>query len=199
MPPWGAYGQLHYTVPAGWANAFDAPTAFTLMPAADYAGPAGVHDASATHGIYLFTTPAAQANPADCTTQLAPGVGQTPAALAAWVASRPGIVATTPAPITVGAYAGLMLDISLSKSAITVCPGDSGPSMSLIMNATGLTYEWSWGIGGSTAATERERLIFLDVGGRTLAIIIDDNSTPSRFSELVKQAMPVIATFQFPQ
>ncbi len=196
VPTDGAYGQLRYTVPAGWANSEDFPIDYDLMPAADYAGAAGVTDGSAYHGIYIFARPAAQADNASCANQLAPGVGQTPAALAAWVANRPGVIATKPTAITIGGDPGFMLDLHLAPNRTKRCPGDSFPSQGLLVDAGGATDGWNWGIGG----TEQQRLILLAIGGgHTVAIFVDDNSSPSRFGELVAQAMPIITTFQFPQ
>ena len=194
--PWGAYGQLRYTVPAGWANQSDYPSDYTFMPAAEYSGAAGDPNGTASHGIYLFAWPAALADTATCANQVAPGIGHTPAALAASVASRPGVVATKPTPITVGGYSGLMLDIHLAPSWTRTCPGVTLPSAALLVNDGGSPSASNWGIGG----TEQQRLILVDIGGgRTVAINVDDNSTPSRFAELVAQAMPIIATFQFPK
>jgi hypothetical protein len=183
VPPWGAYGQLRYTLPAGWANGGDSPTDFNLIPAVDYAGPVGVPDGDAFYGIYLFARAAATAG---CTNHLAPGVGQTPAALATFVASQTGVVATTPTPVTVGGYPGLMLDLRLAPGWTDICP--------FLMDASGAAAAWSFGLGG----TERQRLILVAPGGPTVAIFIDDSS-PSRFADLVAQAMPIVTTFQFPQ
>jgi hypothetical protein len=186
VPNRGAYGQLRYTVPAGWANGDDFPTDYNLMPAADYAGAAGVPDGPAYHGIYFFARPAAQADTATCANALAPGIGQAPAALAAWVAGRPGVVATKPTPITIGGYPGTMVDVHMAPSRTQICPGDTFPSQPLLMG---------WGVAGG----ELQRYLFVDIGGgTTVAIIVDDNSRPSRFAELVAQAMPIIATFTFP-
>jgi hypothetical protein len=197
VPPRGAYGQLRYTLPAGWANGEDFPTSFTLMPAADYAGPVGVPDGSAAHTIFVFARPAAQLDTTSCATKVAPGVGQTPAALAAWVTSRPGILATRPAPITIGGDPGLMLDLRLRPSwTKKACPADPSPTALMLVDAGAAADSWNWGIGPA----ERQRLILVDIGGgRTVAIFIDDTSTPSRFTELVAQAMPIVATFTFPQ
>jgi hypothetical protein len=50
----GAYGQLRYTVPDGWANADDWPHSYSLVPAVDYAGDLGDPDRKANwHGIYV--------------------------------------------------------------------------------------------------------------------------------------------------
>jgi hypothetical protein len=196
VPNDGAYGQLRYTVPAGWANSKDFPTGYALMPAADYAGAAGATDGSAEHGIYIFAQPAAQADNASCANQLEPGVGQTPAALAAWVASRPGVIATKPTAITIGGDPGYMLDLRLAPTRTKRCTGDSFPSQMLLVDASGAPDAWNWGIG----VTEQQRIILLAIGGgRTVAIFVVDNSSPSRFGELIAQAMPIITTFQFPK
>jgi len=197
VPNRGAYGQLRYTLPAGWANGSDFPTEFNLIPAADYAGPVGVPDGPAFHGIYLFARPAAMADTTSCANQLAPGIGQTPAALTAWVASRPGVVATKPASITIGGDPGMLLDVRLAPSwTKKACPTDPSPTALLLIDAGAGADPWNWGV----APTERQRLIFVAVGGGpTVAIILNDNSTPSRFGELVAQAMPIIETFTFPQ
>jgi hypothetical protein len=89
-----------------------------------------------------------------------------------------------------------MLDLRLAPTRTKRCPGDTFATQLLLVGASGATDAWNWGIGG----TEQQRLILLAIGsGRTVAIFVDDNSTPSRFAELVAQAMPVIATFTFPQ
>jgi hypothetical protein len=196
LRPWGAYGQLRYTLPAGWANPSDYPQNFTLMPAADYAGPVGDPNGSATHGIYVYSRATAMADTASCASQEAPGVGTTADALAAWMASRPGVVATKPTPMMVGGYPGMVLDIRMAPSRTKVCPGDSGPSMPLLMGPSGAIDSWSLGIG----ANERWRVVLIDLGvGKTVVIVVGDNSTPSRFDALIAQAMPIVTTFQFPK
>jgi len=196
VPTWGAYGQLHYTVPAGWANSEDYPDNYTLMPAADYAGAPGAPNSTISYGIYLFPRPAAQADNASCANALAPGVAQTPAALAAWVASRPGVIATKPTAITIGGDSGFMLDVRLAPTRTKKCAGDSFPSQLLLVEASAGPDSWNWAIGG----TEQMRIILLAIGGgKTVAIFVDDSSSPSRFTDLVAQAMPVIDTFKFPR
>lgn len=45
----------------------------------------------------------------------------------------------------------------------------------------------------------RDRPVIAIGGGLTVALILDDTSTPSRFGALVAQAMPIVETFTFPQ
>ena len=193
----GAYGQLRYTVPDGWANADDWPHSYSLVPAGDYAGPLGDPVTNTNwHGIYVFSRPAAWDAPEDCSVRLAEGVGTSPANLAAWVAGRPGVAGTAPEPIAIGGYAGVMLDIHLEGGSKPPCPGESVPSTALLADESGATGRWVWGI----TAAERMRLIFLDIGGgRTVAIVIDDSYSQTRFDTLVARAMPVVATFEFPE
>jgi hypothetical protein len=47
-------------------------------------------------------------------------------------------------------------------------------------------------------ATSRWRLILVDVAkGRTMAILIDAFDEPSRFDDLVAEAMPIVTSFEF--
>ena len=194
VPPLGTYGQLRYSVPSGWANRDDWPTNFSLMPALDYAGPAGDPNVAAAHGIYIFARPAA-ATASDCTARLAPAIPQTPVALATWLAGRSDLVTTPPVPIAIDGNAGVVVDIRLAPEYGTVCPGETQPSLPILMDAGGLAENWSLSI----AAGEQERVILISIdAARTVAIVIDDNSIPSRFGPLVSQAMPIVTTFAFP-
>ncbi len=191
----GAYGELRYTVPDGWANADDWPHSYSLVPAGDYAGPLGDPVTNTNwHGIYVFSRPAAWDAPEDCSVRLAEGVGTSPADLAAWVAGRPGVAGTAPEPIAIGGYAGIMLDIHLEGGSRPPCPGDVVPSTALLVDQAGATGRWTWSI----TSAERMRLIFLDIGrGRTIMIAIDDSYSQTGFDTLIADAMPVIATFEF--
>ena len=195
IPSWGAYGQLRYSVPAGWANRDDWPTNFSLMPGADYAGPGGDPSGNVAHGIYLYARPAALAATADCSARLTPGVLPTPSALAAWLSNRPDLVTSHPVPIALDGNAGWMVDVRLAPKRGTVCPGDTQASAPLLNDAGGASNQWSLRVG----ADEQERIILVAVGGHTLAIVIDDTSTPSRFEGLVTEAMPIVDAFAFPQ
>jgi hypothetical protein len=196
----GAYGQLGYTVPGGWANLSDWPDVFALVPAIEYAGRLGdPENETDRHGIYVHARPAAAGGgDGSCSTRPAPGVGTSAADLAAFMAAHPALEASAPTPVTVGDLTGTMVDIRLRSDWTGTCPDLAGdtPAAPLLAERGGAADPWDWGI----IAGERLRLIFVDIGGgATISIAIDDSSSPSRFDELVAAAMPVIATFEFPE
>ena len=85
---WGAYGQLRYTAPDGWANSDDSHAAYSLVPAPDFYGAVG--EGQAFHGIYVNSRATAMATTASCS-QSAPGVGHSANAIATWIAANPGL------------------------------------------------------------------------------------------------------------
>jgi hypothetical protein len=189
----GAYGQLRYTVPAGWSNLVDSPTGYSLVPTADAGSRA--RDGGPARAVALVARPAARENDADCSVRPASGVADTPEGLAAWVAGRPGIVATRPAKVTIGGRPGTMVDISTRDGWMPSCL-DGSPQVPLLADASSGPGDCAVGID----VGERMRLIFIDIGGgNTVAIAIDDSSAPSRFDDLVARAMPVVESFEFPQ
>jgi hypothetical protein len=192
---WGAYGQLRYTVPTGWANRDDWPNNFALQLATDYAGPGGDPTGdSAWPLVSVLARPVAVVQDDQCSNTPALGVGSSPAGLAAWVVANPGVHATPATPISINGRDGIMVDVSLAKGWKKTCPGMPGgaPIASFVAEG-GKPDGWALGV----ASGERMRLIFLDIGGATALISIDDSSSPSRFDELVAQAMPIVRTFAF--
>jgi len=196
------YGQLSYTVPDGWANTEDSPINFYLVPQADYAAyPFGN---GPNHGIYLLADPAVSSQDAACSPPDEPGVGRSAVEMAAWIAQIPGLVVSDPTPITIDGRSGTTLDVSLSPTRTQTCPEMKNvPAASVIRPADDgqgwISGEFEhlgrdWRLG----AHERWRLILLDLApGKRLAIVIDDSSQPSRFDELVAQAMPIVESFKF--
>jgi hypothetical protein len=193
----GAFGQLRYTVPDGWANMDDWPDDYSLIPAADYAGPIGepTDEQTTWHALSVHARPAPVGGE-PCSTNPASDAAVSAAELAAYVAGHPALEATEPAPVTVGPLTGTMVDVRLRDDWTGTCPELAGdtPTAPLLAERSGDT--WDWGI----VAGERQRLIFVDIGGgATVMVAVDDNTSPARFDELVAAAMPIIATFEFPE
>jgi hypothetical protein len=195
VPRTGAYGQLRYTVPDGWANMDDWPDSYSLIPAADYAGPIGepTDEQTTWHAVYVQARPA-RVGDDSCSTEPAPDTGTSAAELAAYVAAHPALEATEPAPVEVGTLTGTMVDVRLRDDWTGTCSSLAGdtPTAQLFAERSGL--QWNWGI----AEGERQRLIFVDIGGgATVMIGIDDNTSAARFDELVANAMPIVESFEF--
>jgi hypothetical protein len=204
---YGAFGALRFTVPDGWANAHDGPSSYALVPAADYAGEAGdPAAAAASHGVSVYGWTPRLAQTDDCSPQLEPGPSATVDDLAAWVAGRQGVEATTPTALTIGGRPAKMLDVAVAADWTATCPAGDGssqiPAVALLSADVGsdLVPLPFAGWDGWLRAGQRMRLVFVDIGGgATATIAIYDSSSPSRFDELVAAAMPVIATFEFPE
>jgi hypothetical protein len=202
---YGAFGALRFTVPDGWANAHDGPSSYALVPAADYAGEAGdPAAAAASHGVSVYGWTPRLAQTDDCSPQLEPGPSATVDDLAAWVAGRQGVEATTPTALTIGGRPAKMLDVAVAADWTATCPVGDGssqiPAVALLSADVGSDLVPFAGWDGWLRAGQRMRLVFVDIGGgSTATIAIYDSSSPSRFDELVAAAMPVIATFEFPE
>lgn len=192
----GAFGQLRYTVPDGWANMDDWPDEYSLIPAADYAGPIGEPTDNRTtwHALSVQARPAPVGGE-PCSTNPASDAAVSAAELAAYVAGHPALEATEPASVAVGALTGTMVDVRLRDDWTGTCPEIAGETPTAPLLAARGGSGWDWGI----LPGERQRLIFVDIGGgATVMVAVDDNISPARFDELVAAAMPVIATFEFP-
>jgi hypothetical protein len=193
----GAYGQLRYTLPDGWANSDDWPGEYFLVPSDEYAKADGSLDT--WHGIYVAARPEAMLQDAQCTNGPMPGVGRTLDALTAWVAGHPGLDATAPQDLTIGGHPAKMVDFAVAADWAQDCPDAPHiPTVDLFREARQGEPQWNWGI----RVGERMRIILVDVGlpgdPRVVLVSVDDTSDPSRFGELVSKAMPIIETFQFP-
>lgn len=187
------YSSMSYTVPSGWANAVDDPNLYNLVPQDEYAKT--VPDATRYPGVILLPDVDVAAQDEACSSKVEPGVGPSAGEIADRIARIPSLEVGPAIPITVAGRSGTMLDVALTDGWSRFCLVDGGVP---VLRQGG---EATDGIGGwdrRMTATERWRLILVDVAkGRTMAILIDDSSVPSRFDDLVAQAMPIVTSFEF--
>ena len=184
------FGALTYTVPAGWANSADFPEQFKLKPTADFAldragSPDGLHE------IELHWQYAANAQNAGCTSEELTSVPRTVDGLVGWIRALPSLDAGAPSEITIHGLHGRWLDVGLSPSWKTSCPGETQPIAVFLTEA---------GNAGDTYAivgNARVRLIFLDLGAGDILMVDVLSANPARFDSLVAQAMPIIESFIF--
>jgi hypothetical protein len=169
------YGAFSYEVAAGWQNGADEDSNYFLTKQGTAEG---------GPQIVLWSGAAANSQDASCAPALEPGIGRTPAALASWLKGLPGVVATTPALITVGGLSGMTLDLSMKPTWTHSYCNSPNPSVRTLNEL-------------DVAGTTHERIILLDAGsGGTLLVEIDapDKAT---FDAFVVDAMQVVNTFQF--
>lgn len=115
--------------------------------------------------------------------------------MAARIALIPSLEVGAPTSITIAGTSGAVFDVALKEDWSRFCPVGGGVP---VLRQGGKATEGSEGWDRRMVAAERWRLILLDVAqGKTLAIVIDDSSVPSRFDDLVAAAMPIVTTFEF--
>ena len=190
------YGAVTYTVPDGWANAADWPEYFSLVPSADYAGfgPTGGPDGT-FHEIVVRANPAMSDQAADCK-GTALDVGR---------ALCPGVHRLDPRPVTAhGLHAhrhhrrrpsGPVRRREGRPDWTRTCPDikDGTPAAIFMTTAGAKASDESVGMAGD----EQMRLVFVDIGQGDIVAIWVDSTDPSRFDQLVADAMPIIESMTF--
>jgi hypothetical protein len=193
----GSPTHLEFTVPEGWRLMGDEVGSFNVQRLPD--DPAG--DTWAEPLIGAFTSPRLEADfapGAACgPTGDAPGVEGGLDELVAAIVSRPGVVSTPPADVTIAGHQGRMLDLRLAPTWTGGCSDVSGPIVGMpILHQGGSLRGPVVGLGPD----QPMRLFLLDLGrGRTLAIAIanlTDNESSS-FEQHLAEAMPIVESFQF--
>lgn len=179
------YGQVSYTVPAGWENTEDCPWCLYL----------GQRGAPENTGIYVWSEVAPHVQANQCTGGPEPGVGRTAEAIVSWLTTLPGLVTTTPEPITIGGLTGRMVDLSVSPTWTATCPYAYSPGLPLVSTFAGpeVSSGPDWNIQGEG----RTRIIALDLGdGRALVIDIEGQNQ-ANYDALLPGAMDVVTSFTF--
>jgi hypothetical protein len=173
-----------YYVGEGWDNIVDNPSEYLLMRI----GPDGQPSQT---GIYIFRNVAIQA--ATCEDKPEPGVGRTPAEMAAYLSNHAGLITTEPEAVNIGGLNGVFIEVTLAPSWTQTCHYSEGqPNVPLFWGSdadSGL--EWSVGPG----AKSRFYILSMPGGGN---ILIDIAAYPdSEFDALREAAIPVIESITF--
>ena len=184
--------KTHLFVPAfslvvgeGWDNTVDNPNEFQVMRS----GPDGQPSQS---GIYIFRNVAIQA--ATCEDKPEPGIGRTPADMAAYLSNHPGLLTTEAEAVNVGGLDGVFIEAALARTWTQTCHYSKGqPNVPLFWGAdaeSGL--EWSMGPGWQ----DRYYILAMPGGGNVL-IDVGAIGDAADFTALVEAAVPVIESITF--
>jgi len=182
----GRTQTMSFTVPAGWVESFDGGIEYRLRRAVD--GPD-------TTNLVLMRPDVVLHSQADgCPEAALEGVERTPAAMADWLTSHQGLDVTTPQPVTIGGYDGLVLDIARRSTWTRTCPYSNGvPAVPLFSDLDPAEGGFDWGIGGDG----RMRVYLVDLGaGRLLwaAVEVEDQAT---FDTVAPAASAIIESIRF--
>ena len=155
-----------FTVPEGWANYEDLPGNVLLVPpGSDILGV----DANTSDFVGVYQGVAVEDS--NCQPRPEAGVGTSAEAMAAALASRPGIIVSDPVPVEVGGLSGLVIDIVTDSSSDAGChlPDFPFPIVPLFIGMGPASLEHSqWGDGFTT------RLYLLDRGDTNVVIEVSD-------------------------
>jgi hypothetical protein len=174
----------HY-VGEGWDNIVDSPNEYHIMRS----GPDGQPSQT---GIYTFRNVAIQA--ATCEDKPEPGVGRTPAEMAAYLRDHAGLTTTEPEAVNVGGLDGVMIEVAVAASWTQTCHYSEGqPNVPLFWGT-----DADSGLEWSTAPGLRDRFYILAIpGGGNVLIAIEIVGTDSDLEALLDDALPVIESITF--
>jgi len=173
--------QVTFTLPAGWWLPADTPDYLGLQPVSND-----------LIGVHLFRDPLPGSQDQSCPISPEPGVGTAALAIVTWVRGLPGLVTSTPRPVTVGGLTGIELDLAIAEGWTPSCPFANGlPTVPLFVGQTGESFRWV------IAGSERLRLSLFDLpGGGTLVVDVDAYDG-SYMDGLLTMATPIVASLEF--
>jgi hypothetical protein len=194
--PWTAnFGAFMYTVPDGWANTYDYPDAYVLMPSDEYATASEPRDGT-KNLIEVYARPAVAVQDATCAPLVKPDTGRSVADLIAHVTQHPGLTASEPQSITIDGHPGQFVDVEIAPSWTGGCPDLDEPLVILFtesgrdMTNSGIE---QWGLWN----TNKARLILLDLGDGDAVLIDVRAPSAAAFDGLLVEAMPIVESLRF--
>lgn len=169
-----------FTLPDGWLITEDSAELLALQPVT-----------SDALGIYLFRSPHAASQQADCPTTAVPDVGTTAKDLVDWIAALPGLQAGNRTSVAAAGLAGFELDVAIAAGWTASCPfADGLPTVPLLVGgASGLR----WVVAG----TERLRLTVLDVPAGGTVVVDIDAFDGTLFDGFLPVADPIVESLRF--
>src|SRR5262249_35222005 len=122
-------------------------------------------------------------------------VGRTPAALAAWLGTLPGLSATTPQAITLGGLSGVTLDVAVNPTWTRACPDTEGvPAIKLFVDVNP-----NEGHDVDVRGDAPMRVILLDLGDSRSLLIYVQGKDKAAYAAVLPEAMPIITSSTFPR
>jgi hypothetical protein len=205
-------GGVHHTNPRinreTGAGGFDPGFAFTV-PGGPAGGPPATSwrnlrqwidmyelhaPSSAAASDFRFTVHSLAAIPVQndsCTPEMKAGAGKAAAAWIDFLTKNPGLVTSTPVPITLPGATGFTISFTRSPDQTRRCAGSAGPATVVMTddNAAGGKVYW--------VEEQRETWTILDVSGKTVIVAIESDPTGPSEDVVLSVANPIIQSFDF--
>ena len=175
------YGQMSYTVPAGWTNDNDDAESFSLRR----------QGSEGWNGIFMNTI-SVIAKPDGCSDVADPSVPRSAIAMADALSARPGLVVTDRQPITIGAYSGVRLDLAQAQGWTATCPADPSAVFVPLFTDSDPGEGYTWQIG----PTERMRLYLIDVGDQRVLLVDVNGEDEAKFHAILPEATGIVESIQ---
>jgi hypothetical protein len=188
MPP------LTYTVPEGWKMLEDNLGGYVLNPADAPFDP--------RQGLTVNVWRDVEApSPEFCGAFPVEEAGYSAQKITTWLASYEGLVATQPAPVTVGGLDGFMIDAVMSPSFTELCLARLDEPIVWTLIGSGSSSSVHQGL----SAVDAQRIYVLDLAdGGNVAILINSCCDPkngdldnAEFQEAIANTTPIVESFQF--
>jgi hypothetical protein len=130
---------------------------------------------------------------ADCAHEPEPGVGTTAAEIIGALSARPGLVADTSSPVTIGGLPGVQVDIEPDQTSTGFTCGGEGEA---IVPLLGLYAGPDWLFNGMSERG-RYRLIVLDAPNGANAVIAIYSDDLEAFDRNLEDAMSIVEALEF--
>ena len=169
-----------FTLPDGWLIVEDSAEYLALQPVT-----------SDSVGIYLFRSPGAASQQADCPTTALPEVGPLAKDLVDWIRARPGLRTGSPESVVLGGMVGFELDVAIVDGWTASCPFAEGlPTVPLFVGGTN-------GLRWVVAGSERMVLRVLDMPGGGTVVVDIDAFEGSLLDGFLPVATPIVKSLRF--
>jgi hypothetical protein len=116
--------------------------------------------------------------------------------IAAYLANTPGLVTTSPQPITIDGLSGLTFDASVAPTWTQTC-GESEPAVFTIAGPIADPSNGSTFVSHFVAGDGHARYIALDLSPQHNLLIAVSAPDEASFTDITEAAMPIIESFQF--
>jgi hypothetical protein len=180
--------SLQFTVPSGWKVFEDERGQFGLALIAN-------------DGPCVCVWLDVRASAKTCQIAPEPGVGTSARAIADWLATHKGIVATTPRAVSVGSLTGYVVDVSIDPTWTRPCPGRGPDPRVPTLVGSGISCpDIDTCVAWDVSPTDRQRVYLLDLGpgGADGNIAINvDVCCGVGFNARMAAVSPVIDSFVF--
>jgi hypothetical protein len=163
--------------PDGWSKTLDVPGSVEFESSAFPTGSVGLRPDWAI------------ANQERCTSDPEPGVGRTVEDLVTWLTQHPGLITSTPSPVSLGGLEGQVLDVRKDPEWSGPCAG----KVSLFTHVGTINDPGWWDVNDAA----RLRLYFLDAGGSRVVTVHVETSDEASFEGFVEGATPILQSFEF--